>query len=193
MAAPDRLVVARFGAPHGVRGEVRLKSFTEDPMAVLDYGPLTAADGRRFDLKSARPAAGKSPDMLVVTVAGIGDRNDAERLNNLELGIARASLPEPVEDDDFYHADLIGLAAETADGAALGTIVAIHNHGAGDLLEIAPPGAPSLLLPFTRAVVPEIDLKGGRIVVDPPPGLLGEDTEDDDGDEDGRGDDEAIS
>lgn len=179
MGAPDRLVVARFGAPHGVRGEVRLKSFTEDPLAVLDYGPLSAADGRTFELKSARPAAGKSPDMLVVTVAGIGSRNAVEPLNGIELTVSRSILPEPEGEDDYYHADLIGLAAVTTEGAALGTVVAVHNHGAGDLLEIAPVGAPSLLVPFTREVVPEIAIGDGRIVVDPPAGLL-----DDDGDED---------
>lgn len=162
-----RVVVGRIGAAHGIRGEVRVKSFTAVPLDLAAYGPLEAAGGRRFTIEAARPA-GASPDMLVVRFAGIGDRNQAEALNGTDLTVPRERLPEP-DDDEFYHADLIGLDAVTPAGVPLGTVVAVPNYGAGDLLEIAPPKGPTLLVPFTRAAVPEIDLAAGRVVVDPPP------------------------
>jgi 16S rRNA processing protein RimM len=167
-AGSGRVVLARFGAAHGVRGEVRLKSYTERPLAVLDYAPLTAPDGRQFVLKKARQAAGPSQDMLIVAVEGISDRSDAERLNGVELSVPRDRLPETGA-DDFYHADLIGLAAVTPIGEPLGTVVSVQNHGAGDLLEIAPPVGAAILVPFTKANVPVVDVEGGRVVVDPPP------------------------
>lgn len=162
----DRVVLARFGAAHGVRGEIRLKSFTERPKAALNYGPLQSPDGRQFELTAARQAAGKATDMLVVQVAGVNDRVSAEALNGVELAVLRRLLPE-TEADDFYHADLIGLAAETDAGEALGTITAIHNHGAGDLLEIGGAGHQPVLVPFTRQMVPIVDIPAGRIVVEP--------------------------
>ena len=174
----ERIAVARFGAAHGIRGEVRLKSYTGEPLAVRAYGPLMAADGRTFVLASARPAAGTSPDMLVVRVDGVTTRNEAEMLNGVELSVPRDRLPKAAE-DEFYHADLIGLDAVGPDGTRLGTVIAVQNFGAGDLLEIAPSRGATFLVPFTRAIVPEVDLGGGRVVVDPPPGLIGgDDTED---------------
>lgn len=174
------VLVARIGAAHGIKGEVRIKAFTADPAALAGYGPLQAPDGRRFEIETLRPAAGTSPDMLVVRLKGVRDRNAAEALNGLDLLVPRDRLPAP-EDDDFYHADLIGLAAVTPDGTSLGTVVAVPNYGAGDLLEIAPKSGATVLVPFTHAVVPEVDIAGGRVVVDPPVGLL--DGGDDDGDE----------
>lgn len=165
------VLVARVGAAHGIKGEVRVKPLTADPLAITLYGPLEATDGRRFEVEAARPAAGTSPDMLVVRFKGIATRNDAEALNGTELFVARESLPE-AGTDEFYHADLIGLAAVTTAGEALGTIVGVPNYGAGDLLEIAPSRGPTLLVPFTRAAVPEVDLAGKRVIVSPPPGLL---------------------
>ena len=162
----DRIRVARIGAAHGIRGEVKLWSFTEDPMAVAHYGPLETEDGaRRFEIEAARPAK----DHLVARLKGIADRNAAETLRNTDLFVPRDRLP-PIEDaDTYYHADLVGLTAVGEDGAALGTITAIHNFGAGDLIEIAPAaGGEPLLLPFTDATVPTIDLKAGRVVVVPP-------------------------
>ncbi len=175
MAIPEarRVVVGRIGAAHGIKGEVRVKSFTAAPLDLAAYSPLEAADGRRFAVQAARPA-GASPDMLVVRFEGIDDRNAAETLNGLDLSVPRDRLPEP-EADEFYHADLIGLDAVTLAGAPLGTVVAVPNYGAGDLLEIAPPKGPTLLIPFTRAVVPEIDLAARRVVVDPPVELGDED------------------
>lgn len=166
-----RIAVARIGAAHGVRGEVRLKSYTEDPLAVRDYGVLEASDGRAFTITAARPAAGKSPDMLVVRLEGVSTREDVEVLNGLELSVPRDKLPA-AEEEEFYHADLIGLDVTMKDGTKVGTIVAVQNFGAGDLLEIAPSTGPTVLAPFTRAVVPEIDIAGGRVTIDPPPGLL---------------------
>jgi 16S rRNA processing protein RimM len=159
----DSVLVARFGAAHGVRGEIKLWSFTADPLAVTDYGPLESKDGKRqFVIDSLRPAK----DFLVARVAGIDDRNAAETLRNVELYVPRERLPPIDEDDNWYYADLVGLAALTADGAAIGTISAVHNFGAGDIIEIAPVGGgKTLLLPFTQAAVPEVDVKAGRVVV----------------------------
>lgn len=163
MATADRVVVAQFGAAHGIKGEVRLKSFTGAPVDVAAYGPLESPDGRRFEIEAVRPAAGTSPDMLVVRLKGVRDRNTAETLTGLELSVPRDRLPAP-DADEYYHADLIGLAAEAPDGEALGTVVAVHNYGAGDLLEIAPRRGQTFLLPFTREVVPEVDVAGRRLV-----------------------------
>jgi 16S rRNA processing protein RimM len=160
-----KVCVARIGAAHGVRGEVKLWPFTADPMAVANYGPLETGDGaRHFVIEALRPAK----DHLVARIAGVGDRDAAEALRNLELFVPRERLPPIAEADAFYHADLVGLAAVTADGAALGTVTAVHNFGAGDIIEIAPAagGAP-LMLSFTEAAVPKIDLKAKQIVVVP--------------------------
>jgi len=158
-----QVCVARIGAAHGVRGEVKLWSFTQDPAAVASYGPLETQDGtRRFEIEALRPAK----DHFVARIAGVGDRDAAERLRNLELFIPRARLPKIEEDDTYYHADLIGLRAVTQDGEDIGTISAIHNFGASDVIEIKPvAGGEVMLLPFTDATVPEIDLDARRIVV----------------------------
>jgi len=160
----NRVCVAQIGAPHGVRGEVRLRSFTEDPMAVARYGPLESEDGSRsFEIESIRPAKGH----LVARLRGVNDRDAAKRLTGTELFVPRERLPAPKE-DEFYHADLIGLAAVDGDGNQLGTIVAVHNFGAGDILEIQPAVGAAMLLPFTQAIVPTVDIKRGRVVVVPP-------------------------
>jgi 16S rRNA processing protein RimM len=160
-----RVLIAQIGAAHGVRGEVRLKPFTADPLSVTRYGALETEDGkRRFEIETARPAR----DMLVVRLKGVSDRNAAEALKNLRLYVAREKLPAPA-DDEFYVADLIGLAAQTPSGDALGTVKAVHNFGAGDLIEIEPAdGGATVMLPFTATTVPTIDIAGKRIVVEPP-------------------------
>jgi 16S rRNA processing protein RimM len=162
-----RICVARIGAAHGTRGEVKLWSFTADPMAIADYGALQGEDGTRsFQIEALRPAK----NFLVARFAGIADRNAAEQLCNLDLYIARDRLPPP-DADEYYHADLIGLAVVDRHGAALGTVVAIHDFGAGDLIEIRPvAGTMTVMLPFTEATVPVIDVAGGHVVVDPPAG-----------------------
>ena len=169
MAAP--ICVARIGAAHGVRGAVKLWTFTEDPFAVKAYGPLLTKDGaRQFEVTSAREAKGH----LVATLKGISTREEAERLNGVELYVAREKLPE-TDEDEYYHADLIGLAAVNAANEPLGKVIAIHNFGAGDIIEIAPPGGTTLLLPFTNAVVPSVDIAGGRVVIELPPEIDGDD------------------
>jgi 16S rRNA processing protein RimM len=169
VAAP--ICVARIGAAHGVRGAVKLWTFTEDPLAVKHYGPLMTKDGaRQFEVTHAREAKGH----LVATLKGIATREEAEPLNGIELYVAREKLPA-TEDDEYYHADLIGLAAVTTASAPLGRVVAIHNFGAGDIIEIAPPQGATLLLPFTNAVVPTVDLAGGRVVIELPEEVEGDD------------------
>ncbi len=154
---------------HGVRGLVKVKSFTEDPGDVAAYGPVSDEAGRRsWRLEVTGPAPGKSPDVLLVRIEGVKDRDAAQALHGTRLYVAREALPALAEEETFYHADLIGLAVEDAEGRALGRVTAVENHGAGDLLEIEGPGGESLLLPFTRAVVPEVDLAGGRLVAVPP-------------------------
>jgi 16S rRNA processing protein RimM len=165
------ICVARIGAAHGVRGAVKLWTFTEDPLAVRHYGPLTTKDGtRQFEVTHAREAR----DHLVATLKGIATREEAERLNGVELYIARDKLPE-TDEGEYYHADLIGLAAVTAADVPIGRVIAIHNFGAGDIIEIAPPHGATLLLPFTNAVVPTVDLAGGRVVIELPPEIDGDD------------------
>ena len=169
MAAP--ICVARIGAAHGVRGAVKLWTFTEDPLAVRDYGPLMTKDGaRQFEVAHVREAK----DHLVATFKGVATREDAERLNGIELYIARDKLPA-TDDDEYYHADLIGLAAVTTSEQPLGKVIAIHNFGAGDIIEIAPTSGPTMLLPFTNAVVPTVDLAGGRVVIELPQEIEGDD------------------
>ena len=168
--SPSVICVARIGAAHGVRGAVKLWPFTDDPLAVMDYGPLTTKDGaRQFEVTHARPAK----DHLVATLKGVATREDAERLNGIELYIAREKLPE-TDEGEYYHADLIGLAAVNVAGEPIGRVLAIHNFGAGDIIEIAPPSGPTLLLPFTNAVVPTVDLAGGRVVIELPQEIDGE-------------------
>ena len=165
------ICVARIGAAHGVRGAVKLWAFTEDPLAVKHYGPLMTKDGaRQFEVAHVREAK----DHLVATLKGIATREDAERLNGLELYIAREKLPE-TDEDEYYHADLIGLAAVNAADEPLGRVVAIHNFGAGDIIEIAPAKGATMLLPFTNAVVPTVDLTGGRVVIELPQEIEGDD------------------
>jgi 16S rRNA processing protein RimM len=167
---PAQICVARIGAAHGVRGAVKLWTFTEDAFAVKDYGPLSTKDGaRHFELASAREAK----DHLVVTFKGVATRDEAERLNGVELYIPRDRLPA-TEDDEYYHADLIGLDAITSTNEPLGRVVAIHNFGAGDIIEIAPPSGTTILLPFSNAVVPTVDIAGGRVVIELPAEIEGD-------------------
>jgi 16S rRNA processing protein RimM len=168
---PSQICVARIGAAHGVRGAVKLWTFTEDPVALKHYGPLSTKDGmRQFEVTHVREAK----DHLVATLKGIATREDAERLNGIELYIARDKLPETGE-DEYYHADLIGLAAVNAANEAIGRVIAIHNFGAGDIIEIAPASGPTLLLPFTNAVVPTVDLANRRVVIELPEVIEGDD------------------
>jgi 16S rRNA processing protein RimM len=166
-----QICVARIGAAHGVRGAVKLWTFTEDPMAVMQYGPLATKDGaRKFEVANAREAKGH----LVATLKGVVTREDAERLNGVELYIPRDKLPA-TETDEYYHADLIGLAAVNPAFEPIGRVIAIHNFGAGDIIEIAPAHGATMLLPFTNAVVPTVDLAAGRVVIELPREIEGDD------------------
>src|SRR5471032_2907904 len=158
-----RIRVARIGAAHGVRGEVKLWAFTADPLAVADYGPLETEDGaRRFEIETLRSAK----DHLVARIAGVDDRDAAGGLRNLDLFVLREKLPPIEEDGTYYHADLVGMAAVTPEGAPLGAVTAVHNFGAGDLIEIATTaGGEPLLLPFTESVVPKIDMVLRQVVI----------------------------
>ena len=168
--SPAQICVARIGAAHGVRGAVKLWTFTEDPFAVKQYGPLVTKDGtRRFEVAEAREAR----DHLVATFKGVTTREEAERLNGIELYFARDQLPA-TDEGEYYHADLIGLAAVTAANEPLGRVVAIHNFGAGDIIEIAPVHGATMLLPFTNAVVPTVDLSAGHVVIEMPKEIEGD-------------------
>ncbi len=165
MAASDRVCVGAIAGAFGVQGEVRLKSFCADPAAIADYAPLTSEDGKRsFTVKITRAVAGG----LAARLTGIATKEQADELRGTTLWAERTRLPS-LPDDEFYHADLIGLPVLDTGGAPLGTVRAIHNHGAGDILEILAPGQRNaLLLPFTRAAVPTVDLTARRIIVDLP-------------------------
>ena len=167
-----RILVGRFGAPHGIRGEIRLQSFTRDPKAIAGYGPLAAADGRTFELTSARTV---KDNILVARVAGILNRTAAEALTSLQLFVDRTALP-PAHEDEFYVADLIGMVAVDADGLPIGTIVDVPNYGGGDLVAVRPTGGgETLLFPFTRDVVPAIDVCAGKVTIVPPDEVEAED------------------
>jgi|ERR1700722_8929621 16S rRNA processing protein RimM len=162
MAGDGRVCLGQIGAAHGVRGEVRLHSFTADPAAIVSYGPLETEDGRIVEIEAMRPAK----DHFVARLSGIADRNAAEQLKNIKLYVPRERLPEPEEPDEFYHADLVGLRVVDRAGAQIGTVVAVHNFGAGDLIEMQPEtGSKTELLPFDAATVSEVDLASGRLVV----------------------------
>jgi 16S rRNA processing protein RimM len=171
MTKPDpdnQLCVGAISGSFGVRGEVRLKSFCADPEAIATYGPLYTEDGSRsFTITLTRSVAGG----IGARLSGVATKEEADALRGTSLFVSRDKLPS-LPDDEFYHADLMGLEARDTGGALLGKVLAVHNHGAGDLLEIMGPGMKeSLLLPFTLAVVPTVDLAAGRVVIDLPESL----------------------
>ena len=165
----DRICVGAITGSFGVRGEARVKSFCADPAAIGDYGPLSTEDGTTtYTLTITRPVKGG----FAVRLSGVKTKEQADALRGTTLYAPRAALPA-LPDDEFYHTDLIGLTAVDTGGADLGRIHAVHNHGGGDLLELRAKGRKgTVLVPFTRAVVPTVDLGAGRIVIDPPEGLL---------------------
>lgn len=167
--------MAVIGAAHGIKGELRVKSFTGDPMALADYGPLYAKDGRKFVIVDIRPAN----TMVVVRLKGVNDRTAAEALTNTELFVDRSVLPEDNEQDEFYHADLVGLTVRDDTGAEIGRVSAVQNFGGGDILEVALAGRHEVLIPFTAAAVPEIAVSAGYLRIDPVAAGLIETDEDD--------------
>ena len=164
----SRVCLGVVTAPHGVKGAVRIKSFAARPRDIGRYGALEDETGeRRFELT----VIGDGKGVLIARLSGVADRDRAEALRGLRLYLPRERLPPP-QAEEYYHADLIGLAAELSDGTPLGRVRAVHDFGAGDTLEIARGEGPPILVPFTRAVVPLVDIEGGRLVLDPPAGLL---------------------
>jgi 16S rRNA processing protein RimM len=166
----DRVCVAKIGAAHGLRGEVRLQVFTEDPDAILKYGQLESGDGtKKFRVVSLRPAKGH----YVAKLDGVNDRNASEQLTNVELFVSREKLPKIEDDGEFYHADLIGLRVEDKAGKSYGVVIAVRNYGASDLIEVAESSKKSgALIPFIDEFVPEVDLEAGRVIIEPAPGLF---------------------
>jgi len=160
----DRVLLGVVAAPHGVRGLVRIKSFTEDPMAIAAYGPLSDETGRKAYRVEALSVA---RDAVLARIEGVADRTAAEALRGLRLYAERSALPEAGE-REWYEADLVGLAAVGRDGRDWGKVIAFHDFGAGSVMEVSG----GVMLPFTDEAVPEIDVPGGKVVVDPPAGLL---------------------
>lgn len=176
---PARVLLGVVEGAHGVQGLVKVKSFTADPADIASYGPLESGDGRVFKAKVRGMAKGN----VLLSLSGVADRNQAEALRGTRLFVTREALPALNEEDEgFYHADLIGLEARLEDGGVLGKIAGLADYGAGDLLEVELSGQKrTVLLPFTKVVVPVVDLAQGFVVVAPPSGLL---------DEPGKGEDE---
>ena len=165
--AERRILLGVVGRPHGVRGLVRVVSYTADPAGLTAYGPLSDDKGRRFTLRWRGEGIAEIAEMVDDKPVPIADRNAAEKLVNARLYIDRDRLPPP-DEEEFYLADLVGLAAFDGRGAALGEVVAVHDYGAGASLEIARAEGAALLVPFTRASVPEVDAAAGRVIVVPP-------------------------
>ena len=183
MSKPENLVLmAVIGAAHGIKGELRVKTFTGDPLALAGYGPLFAKDGRRFNVIDIRPQG----TVVVARFKGVGDRSAAEALTGTELFVDRATLAAELDDEEFYHADLVGLSVVDEQQAQIGKVAAVHNFGAGDILEVNGAGLKGVLVPFTKAAVPAVDLAARTIRIDTIAAGLA-------GDEDGDGEpDEAA-
>ena len=155
--ADKRILIGRILAAHGLKGEVKVKSFTEAPLDVASYGAVIASDGRKFTLQHERIQG----ETVIAAIKGIQDRNSAESLRGLDLYVERADLPE-TDEDEFYHADLIDLPVTDASGAEVGRVLAFHNFGGGDVMEIKR-GSASVFVPFTIRMVPTVDVKAGRV------------------------------
>jgi 16S rRNA processing protein RimM len=166
MARPDRVLMGAIIGAHGVRGQVRVKSFAAAPKDIGSYGPLEDARGRAYTLL----LKGGADDVLIAAIEGVTDRDAAERLKGTELFVPRDALPA-TEAEEFYHADLVGLGVRLTDGTIFGTVRAVHDYGAGVSLEIAHDGG-DVMVPFTKTAVPTVDIAGGFVVLDPPIGLL---------------------
>lgn len=161
MKPQNPILMAVIGAPHGIKGELRVKPFTGDPMALADYGPLYDTDGRRFDIADLRPAKG----VVVVRFRQVHDRNAAEVLTGTALHVDRSVLAE-TEEGEFYHADLIGLEVRDETGRTIGRVSAFHDFGGGDIMEVEYPGGRTVLVPFTRAAVPLVDMEARFVGID---------------------------
>lgn len=183
MAKPQNPIqMAVIGAAHGIKGELRVKTFTGDPLALADYGPLYAKDGRAFEIAAIRPAN----EVVVVRFKGVTDRNAAEALTGTELFVDRSALPDDGDEGEFYHADLVGLQVRDETGAPVGKVFAVQNYGGGDILEIQYQGRKGVLIPFTQAAVPVVDVSGGFVAIDTVAAGLVDDEDDEDAPSDGE-------
>lgn len=188
MAKPQNPIqMAVIGAAHGIKGELRVKTFTGDPLALADYGPLYAKDGRAFEIAAIRPAN----EVVVVRFKGVADRNAAEALTGTELFVDRSALPDDGDEGEFYHADLVGLAVRDENGEPVGKVSAVQNFGGGDILEIQYQGRKGVLIPFTQAAVPVVDVSGGFVAIDTVAAGLVENEDDDDAPSDGEFEDKS--
>ena len=169
MSEVQKIVLGAITGAFGVRGEVRVKSFCAESSDIASYGPLTDDAGRSYTLTLVRPVKGG----YAVRLSSVKTKEAADALRGQKLWAPRSALPD-LPDDEFYHSDLIGLEALDTGGTRLGLIHAVHDHGAGDILELRPNGGGAVLVPFTRAIVPTVDLAAGRVVIDPPEGLFPE-------------------
>jgi len=156
------ILLGVVGGAHGIKGEVRIKSFTEDPTDIKAYGPLFDAKGNKYTIRTARI----QKNVVVVTINEIADRNGAELLNGTELFVDRSALPED-DEDEFYQSDIVGMAVESVDGVAIGTVIAFHDFGAGEVIEIKPERGSSVMIPFSEAAVPDIDVERRVMIVEP--------------------------
>ncbi|MBX2806218.1 MAG: ribosome maturation factor RimM [Hyphomicrobiales bacterium] len=159
------VLLGRIAGAHGVRGDVKITSFTAMPESIGSYGALSDGKGCRLTIEVLRPLKGTS---VSARIAGVKDRNGAEALKGVELFVERAKLPE-TDDDEWYYSDLIGLKAVTPEDERIGEIIAVQNFGAGDLLEIRREASgKTVLIPFTEIVVPVVDIRAGRVIIDEP-------------------------
>jgi|DEB0MinimDraft_10_1074344.scaffolds.fasta_scaffold97117_2 16S rRNA processing protein RimM len=148
----------------GLKGDVRIKSFTADPQDVAAYGPVATDDGQRLELK----ITGEAKGVVIARIAGISDRTAAEDLKGQRLYVARDALPQTEDEDEYYHADLIGMTVVDETDAECGTVIAIYDFGSGDVIDLRLTDGGTVMLPFTRAVVPKVDLSAGHLVVSRP-------------------------
>src|SRR5690554_3797593 len=161
--------MAEIVGVHGIKGWLKIKIFSADPQSLADFAPFyDATQTRKFDLAAVHPHG----NTFLAVIEGVNDRNAAEALRGTKLYLPRTRLPDIEEDDTFYHVDLIGMAAQWPDGRPMGTVTNVANFGAGDLLEIRPLRGASFFVPFTKDIVPNVDMKTKTITVNPPPGLL---------------------
>lgn len=186
MSVPKNPVqLATIGAAHGIKGELRVKAFTVDPAALGRYGRLYDRAGRGFEVLSVRPQG----NVAVVRFKGVEDRTAAEALNGTDLFVDRSALPADLAEDEFYHADLVGLAVHDGSGNTIGRVSGVQNYGGGDILAVTLSSGKEALVPFTAAAVPQVALSAGFLRVDPVAAGL---VEDEENDEDGRDDEGSF-
>jgi 16S rRNA processing protein RimM len=178
------ILMAKIGAPHGLKGEVRIKSFTGDPLALGDYGPLFDARGTMFEIAGLRPAK----DMVIARFKSVTTREQAEMLNGIELFLDRSQLPQDMETDEYYQADLAGMQLRDESGTVYGTVESIHNYGAGDIIEVRTDRRNAFMIPFTQSAVTAIDLERRVMTIDPvAAGIISSEDGETDGENGGAG------